>query len=171
MASKIVSTNATFRLNVTNIAEVSGAFKQVDVRLPKELQKRLKKVADHVVGVAQQRMPFGNGDAAKSLKPRATGRGSASILFPAGGPESFSDPVGYYPWLDFGGGKAGARGITSSSPIAHARSTGGFKRPYIKGGRFLYPAIAESQVFISDAVDDAIETLAKEAGFDTEGHV
>ncbi len=144
------------RVNVSGISEVSGAFKQVDARLPKELQKKLKAVADHVIGVAQQKMPYQSGAAETSLKPRATGRGSASILFPAGGPDSAHDPVGYYPWLDFGGKTGRQHGI---------------KRPVIKGGRYLYPAIAESQAYISNAVDDAIETLAKEAGFDTEGHV
>lgn len=155
---------------IKGAAEFSRAIKKVNSDLPKEMQKAFKKIADHVVGEAQQKMPFVSGTAARSLKPRATGRGRAFIQFPAGGPDSGGDKDGYFPWLDFGGGKAGAVGITSSSPVAHARHTGGFKRPVKSGGRYLYPAIAESKGYISDSVDDALKHLIVSAGFDTEGH-
>ncbi len=158
--------DTSVRVNVSGIKEVAQAFQAVDDRLPKELQKDLKRVADHVIGVAQQRMPYDSGTAAHSLKPRATGRGTASILFPAGGPDSRGDKDGYYPWLDFGG--TTGRGHVANG---HNGFGGAIKRTRVKGGRYLYPAIAESQQYISDAVDDSIERLAKEAGFDTEGHV
>ncbi len=158
-------------VTIKGAAEFSGAIRKVQGDLPKHMQKAFKAIADHVVGVAQQRMPFGHGVAQRALKPRATGRGKASILYPAGGPDSRYDRDGFYPWLDFGGGKAGARGITSSTGASHARSTGGFKRPVIQKGRYLYPAIAESGPYISDAVDKEMRYLIVAAGFDTEGHV
>jgi len=157
-------------LRVQGLDETVRAFKHLRGETPKGLAKAMRKIADHVVGVAQQRMPFVSGVAEKSLKPKGTQKG-ASITFPRGGPDSGHDKDGYYPWLDFGGGKAGARGITASSPIAHAKYTGGFKRPVYSKGRYLYPAIAESGPYISDAVDDIMEHLIKGDGFDTTGHV
>lgn len=157
------------RVEVRGLKELSAAFAAVDKDIPKELQHALKDVSIHVIGVAQQRMPYLRGTAQNALRPRATGRGSAGIAFPGGGPGSGKDKAGFYPWLDFGGGKAGARGITSSSPIAHKKSTGGFKRPVIKGGRYLYPAIAESKDYIADKVYEAIERVAEEHKFEVRG--
>jgi hypothetical protein len=150
--------------------EFIAAIRKVDRDLPKQMNKAFKEIAKHVVGVAQQRMPFLHGVGAKSLKPGGSA-GRSFISFPKGGPEWGHEKAGFYPWLDFGGGKAGARGITASSPIAHAKHTGGFKRPVITKGRYLYPAIAGSGPFISDAVDDEMKRLIVAAGFDTEGHV
>jgi hypothetical protein len=151
--------------------EFVAAIRKVNRDLPKHMSKAFKAIADHVVGVAQQRMPFGHGTAAKSLKPHGTTRG-AWISFPKGGPESRDDKAGYYPWLDFGGGKAGVRGITSSSDASHERSVSqAFKRPPIHGGRYLYPAVSESREFIADAVDKEMKYLIVAAGFDTEGHL
>jgi hypothetical protein len=149
--------------------EFVAALKKIEGDLPKEMRKAFRKIADHVVGVAQQRMPYGHGVAVRSLKPRATNT-RVFIQYPKGGPEARNDKDGYYPWLDFGGGKAGARGITASSPIAHAKHTGGFKRPVISKGRYLYPAVGESTGFVSDAVDDVLRDMIVKAGFGTSGH-
>ncbi len=142
-------------VNVRGVRELAGAFRQIDSTLPKELQKGFKGVADHVVGVAQQRMPFITGTAARSLRPRATQK-SAGIAFPGGGPGSRDDKAGYYPWLDFGGTTGRGHGIS---------------RKRVEGGRYLYPAIGESKEYIREAVDDVIEGTAKHAGFTTTGHV
>lgn len=153
------------RVNVRGIREVVGAFRQIDRDLPKELQKKFKAVADHVVGVAQQKMPFVSGEAARSLRPRATQRG-AGIAFPAGGTPWQGVKADYYPWLDFGG--TTGKGHVSNG---HNGFGGSVKRARVKGGRYLYPAIGESKEFIRDHVDDAIEDVAKHAGFTTTGHV
>jgi hypothetical protein len=151
--------------------EFVAAIRKVNADLPKHMAKAFKAIAVHVVGVAQQRMPFGHGTAAKSLKPHGTTSG-AWISFPKGGPESAHEKAGYYPWLDFGGGKTGVRGISSSEPITHERSASQrFKREPIQKGRYLYPAVAESGSFIADAVDKEMKYLIVAAGFDTEGHL
>lgn len=154
------------RVNVRGIKELSAAFRKIDHDLPKEFQKALKKVADHVVGVAQQKMPFQTGEAARSLKPRATGRGNASIVFPGGGLPWRGVKADYYPWLDFGG--TTGKGHISNG---HNGFGGSVKRSRIKGGRYLYPAIAESKEYIRGAVDDAVEDVAHKAGFITTGHL
>lgn len=162
--------DAPASVKITGLKELSGAFRAVDKDIPKHIQREFKALADHVVGVAQQRMPFVTGEAAKSLKPRATGRGTASIAFNAGGPENRETKGAYYPWLDFGGGTPGARGVTSSSPITHTRSlTGTFRRAVVKGGRYLYPAIAESRSEIERRALDAMENAARENKFDVKG--
>lgn len=143
------------RVNVRGLRELSAAFRAVGNGLPKELQGKLKAVADHVVGVAQQKMPFRTGEAARSLRPRATQKG-AGIAYPKGGTPWQGEKADYYPWLDFGGTTGKGHSV---------------KRPVIKGGRYLYPAIGESKAFIAEHVDDAIETTAERAGFTTTGHV
>jgi hypothetical protein len=160
--------DAPFHLEVRGVREMSAALKAVDAGLPKALQKGFKKIAQHVIDVARRKMEFGPGPAASSLRPRATSRGTAGIAFPKGGPESGHDKVGYYPWLDFGGGKPGVRGISATSPIAHARSeTGTFKRQRVDKGRYLYPAIGESRHYIAEAVDDVLADLIKAEDLET----
>jgi len=152
-------------VNVRGLREVAGAFRAVGHGLPKELQQGLKKVADHVIGTAQQRMPFGTGEAAASLRPRATQRG-AGIAFPAGGTPWQGVKADYYPWLDFGG--TTGRGHVSNG---HNGYGGSIKRDRVKGGRYLYPAIAESREYIAEQVDIVVERISKEAGFTTTGHI
>jgi hypothetical protein len=148
-------------VKVLGIRELSTAFKAVDSTLSKEMRLSLKAVADHVVGIAQQKMPFQSGTAASSLKPRATAKG-AGIAFPDGGTPWRGVKADYYPWLDFGG--TTGKGHAASG---HNGFGGGVVRPIVKGGRFLYPAIAESKEYISSEVDKAVQTVAKDAGFDT----
>lgn len=145
--------DSSVRVEVRGLRELQGAFKAVDSDIPKSLRIAMKAIADHVVGEAQQKMPFISGEAAHSLKPRATQRG-AGIAYPGGGPGSGKDKGAYYPWLDFGGRTGRKRSIT---------------REVIKGGRFLYPAIAESKQYIEDHVNEAVEDAAKRAGFEVRG--
>jgi hypothetical protein len=115
-------------------------------------------------------MEFGSGAAASSLKAGAGVRG-AWVSFPRGGPGSAGDPVGYYPWLDFGGAVPYGRGVSSSSPIAHAKSTGGFRRPITRtGGRYIYPAIddARQSGFIRDEAVKALVQAALNENFRAE---
>ncbi len=158
-----------FTVVVENEREFVAAIRKVNRDLPKHMSKAFKAIAVHVVGVARGKMEFGSGPAAQSLKAHGTTR-EASITFPAGGPESRGDRTGMYPWLDFGGGAPGVRGVTSSTGASHERSSSqAFKRGIPKGGRYLYPAIAESTGFIADAVDREMRYLIVAAGFDTEG--
>lgn len=140
-------------VQVTGLRELQAAFRQVDKELPKELRKAFKVIAAHVAGVAQQRTPFVEGTAARSIRPRATQKG-AGIAFPGGGPESAGTKDGYFPWLDFGGATGRNKSI---------------KRERIKGGRYVYPAIAESVEYIADEVYDAIGEAAQHARFETRG--
>lgn len=137
-------------VKVTGLAELGRAFKQVDAELPKELKTRFLAIAQRVVGDVQQRMPRRSGRAQGSVKARASVRG-ASIA--AGG-----RAAPYYQFLDFGG--TTGRGHTSSGG-------GSVKRPFVKGGRYIYPALADQRDEIGAAVDKAIKEAAESAGFTT----
>ncbi len=141
------------RVEVRGLRELSSAFRAVDRDLPKQLRVEFKGIAEHVIGVAQGKMEFGGGEAANSLRPRATQKG-AGIAFPAGGKPWEGVKAAYYPWLDFGGTVGKGRRV---------------KRDRVKGGRYVYPAIAESGKEIAEQVDDAVETVAERARFTTRG--
>lgn len=147
-------------IHVYGLRETQAAFKQVDRQVPKQLKREFLDVADHVVGIAQQKMPFNTGVAAKSLKPMSTQLG-AGIWRPAGGPGTGKlghKSAQYYPWLDFGGS-------TGRGHIDHKAWSGAIQRPFIKRGRYLYPAIDESKDYIETQVFGAIILVAKETGF------
>jgi hypothetical protein len=144
--------------DVKGIPELSRALKDVDAALYKELRLGMKAIADHVVGVAQQRMPYRTGTAAASVRPRATAKGAA-VAFPRGGDRGNPD---YYPWLDFGGS-------TGRGHVVGQAWSGSIIRDMPKGGRYVYPAIAESRDYIGRTVYDLIEGVAHRAGFETEG--
>ena len=148
-------------VDIRGLKELQGAFKQVDIGLPKELRARMKAIAEHVVGMAQQRMPFQTGEAAGGLRPRATERG-ASIAYPGGGAPWKGVKADYYPWLDFGG--TTGRGHVANG---HNGYGGSIKRALVKGGRYLYPAIEQSRGYILDEMDKAVEKVAEAASFET----
>jgi hypothetical protein len=151
-------------VHVTGVPETVRALKQLDAKAARELIRSMKAISEYVIGKAQGRMEFGSGSAiAGSLKPGAGVRG-AWIKFPRGGPDSGHDSDGFYPWLDFGGGLPMGRGVTASSPIAHKKSTGGFRRPKtVTGGRYIYPAIDDARQ--SGYIEKKAYEAFKKAGY------
>jgi hypothetical protein len=137
-------------VKVTGLRELATAFRRVDTELPRELKSRFLPIAQRVAGVVQQRMPIRSGRAAGSVGARATVRGASVV---AGG-----RAAPYYQFLDFGG---------TTGRGHHPGGGGSVKRPFVKGGRYIYPAIAESRDDTAKAVDDAIEGAARAAGFVT----
>jgi hypothetical protein len=141
------------KVEVRGLRELGSAFKAVDAGLPKELKGAFLGIAQRVVGVAQQKMKHVSGRSQSSVKPQASARGAAISFGGSAAP--------YEPWLDFGGSVG--RGHVDR------RGGGAIKRPIVKGGRYVYPAIAEEHEFIVHQVNEAIETVAKHAGFETRG--
>ena len=141
-------------VKVTGLRELGKAFKQIDDDLPKELKGEFLGIARRVANVVVQRMPFRDGQAAASVGARATVRG-ASIV--AGG-------APYYQWLDFGGsvGRGHKAGVAGSGSV---------KRVFIKGGRYIYPALADERKRTEAAVDAAVTHTALRAGFEVKGGV
>lgn len=132
------------RVEVRGLRELSGAFRQIDVNLQRQLKTELMAVAQMVAGRAAAKVPKVSGAAAASITPRSSVRG-AGIAF--GGTRA-----PYYPWLDFGGRVGRRKSIY---------------RDMIQGGRYVYPAIGESRDDIEEGVEEAVNKAAKAAGFET----
>ena len=135
-------------VKISGLRELARAFKQIDADLPKELRDEFRKVGEHVAGVARTKTPTLTGRAAGSIKVRASTRG---VSLAVGGTRA-----PYFQWLDYGGRVGRKRSIV---------------RPFVKGGRIVYPAIAESNDEIRKGADAAIEKVAKRAGFTTKGNL
>jgi|GEM_PF-1917747 len=132
------------RIEVRGVKELAGAFKAVDAGLPLELKRRFKAIAETVASLTRSKMPRISGHAASSIKARATAR-TASIAFGGFMAE-------YEPWLDFGGRVGRNRSVD---------------RPRVQGGRYLYPSIAEQGPETAKAAEDAVNDVARRAGFET----
>jgi hypothetical protein len=157
----VVSTNRNEGLRVVGLPELHRALRAMGHDMDREFSRGMRLIADRVIERAQGKMPYITGTAARSLKPVSVRGGGAGIKFPGGGPGSATQVAGYYPWLDFGGGLYGARGVTSFSPVAHVKNHSQlFKRAKVEGGRYLYPSIGQSTDFIADTLGDLIEKVA-----------
>lgn len=132
------------KIVVRGLPELRRAFAKVDESLPRELKVRFLKIAELVAGHARSRAPHLTGRAQSSIKARGSTRG-ASIAF--GG-----TAAPYYAWLDFGGRVGRNRSI---------------QRDMIPGGRYVYPAIAEQSKATAQAAEDAVNDVARKAGFET----
>jgi hypothetical protein len=147
-------------IEVRGLREFERAIRAVDGRLAAELRSALRAIAEQVAADARSRVTadVGAGPAAASITPRAGARG-ASIA--AGG-----RAAPYLPWLDFGGsvGRGHRPGVAWSGAVK--REWRG--RP-VGEGRYLYPAIRANRDAISRLVDEAVERVAEDAGFETRG--
>ena len=102
----------------------AGGVTHLEAQLAKmgsEVERALlnvsRDIADDVVMTVRQRVPYESGDASRSYTSAVTATGVDLSFGGAQAP--------YVPWLEFGG-KAGRSGAT---------------RPYVPGGRYLYPTI------------------------------
>jgi hypothetical protein len=138
-----------FSLEVHGLIEFQNALKRVEGGVDKEVRKALKAIAMGVVKRARGKMKNPGGNAAMSIKPKATDK---FVNITAGG-----DRAPYFPWLDFGGTTGRGHGPGGGGAIV---------RPFIKEGRYIYPTIAESRDEIGETVTNVILDAAKRAGLD-----
>jgi hypothetical protein len=144
-----VASNDGFHLEVHGLIEFQNALKQVEGGLDREVRKALKAVAMGVVRRARSKMANPGGNAAMSIKAKATDK---FVNITAGGTRAE-----YFPWLDFGGTTGRGHGPGGGGSIV---------RPWAPGGRYIYPAVAESSDEIGEQVTDVILDAAKRAGLD-----
>jgi hypothetical protein len=135
------------RVVVTGLRDLSSALKAAEDGAQKQVASALKEIAEGVAADVRSRVPHKSGRAAASYRARGS-VGGAAIAF--GGPKA-----AYVPWLDFGG------------RVGRDKSV---KRPVVKGGRYLYPAIADNMRDIEEKVAQAIEDITARYGFKVEGH-
>lgn len=137
-------------VEVEGLQELKRALKQVDAQLPKEMRLEFKAISTVVAARVASKVPSITGRAASSVKPRAS-QDSAGVA--EGGKRA-----PYMGWLDFGGGAAKGRGVT---PSRGGQFGYGFRRPFIKEGRYLYPTVAEMEPEILDAAEQAVENVLR----------
>lgn len=130
-------------IKVKGLREFQAALKAMDGESQKQLRVALNKASDLVVAGASRRVPRRSGKAAASIRASSSQR-EARVM---GG----SKKVPYYGWLDFGG-RVGKQHAT--------------KRPYVSGGRYMYPAYVAAQTEILAALEAALADLARNAGLE-----
>lgn len=130
------------KVSIKGLAEFNRGLRKLDSEAPKQLRIGLNSAATLLIDKTRPEIPSKTGAARASLKARST-RTSARIAI--GGRKA-----GYYPWLDFGG-----QGRRRGRPPA---------RPFIQGGRYLYPTLGKVRPQILEQLDAAIRTVARDAG-------
>lgn len=138
-----MSETAAFK--VEGLREFQAALRAVEDGLQKELRGALNSAAEVVATEARRKVPRRSGRAAASVKAQSSQR-EAKVI---GG----SKKAAYYPWLDFGG------------RIGRDRAT---RRPYVQGGRYLFPAFASTRNEVLTALGEAIEDLVRRSGLEIE---
>ena len=119
-------------ISAAQLAELTAALRDLDDDIGDLAMSLLEDISRDIAADVRARVPYRTGRARQSYK--VTGH---SITF--GG-----EQAPYVPWLEFGG-KVGRKKTT--------------KRPYIRKGRYLYPAIAENLDDIEKRVDDLISQI------------
>lgn len=131
-------------VRITGVVELQRALKALGNGAQTELRTVFAESASHIVAGATRRAPKDTGQLiAKGVRSKAEQRGASIVL---GGKR-----VPYGPWLEFGG----SVGIGNS-----------VKRPFVKGGRFLFPAIAAGREDLIEAIAAGITDLAQRHGLD-----
>lgn len=132
-------------IRITGLNEFTRNLRKLDREVPKAMRVALNDAADIVLDYARPHIPRRSGKAAASLRAASTTR---AVRVRAGGAKA-----PYYPWLDFGG-RVGRKKRT--------------KRPYIREGRYLYPALSAKREQFEAAVRRALLGAAKDAGFEVD---
>lgn len=130
-------------IQVQGLKELQRGIKQVDRDMAKELRKAFNEVAGVVVDDIRRLVPVESGAARNSVRAAST---QSAAAIKVGGRRA-----PHYPWLDFGGKVGINRSVT---------------RPFIPGGRYLYPSIKRNRAVMLDALDDALDALFRKAGWD-----
>jgi HK97 gp10 family phage protein len=129
-------------IQVDGLDELRKAFREAgDKVATKELGKAGKDAADIVAKEAASRVPVLTGAARKSVRA-VVAQGGGAVR--EGGPKAE-----YVPWLDFGGRVGRNRSVS---------------RPFIKLGRYVYPALNDRHAQVVELYDDLVDGVLKRAG-------
>lgn len=137
--------NAIDPIKVKGLIEFQRALKEMEDDAQKQLRVVFNSVAESVAGGARRRVPSRRGKARGSVKVASSQR---EAVVKAGGAR-----VPWYPWLDFGG----RVGINKS-----------VSRPFVTGGRYLYPAYDANRASIGPALEKALEQLVRDSGLEVD---
>jgi hypothetical protein len=132
------------RIAVTGLSQLSRSLKAIDAEAPKQLRLAFNEVAELFATKVRPKVPAVSGAARSSIKARST-RTSARVA--VGGKKA-----PYFPWLDFGG-----QGRIKGRPAP---------RPFIAGGRYVYPTLDDIRPEIGLALQDAISAVISGVGLE-----
>jgi hypothetical protein len=130
-------------IRIRGLAEFNRSLRALSKDAPKQLRLVGNEAAAVVVKDAAGGMPKVSGKASGSVRAAST-RTAARVR--AGGAKA-----PYYPWLDYGG---------------HVGQHGSTVRPFVKAGRFLYPAYARNRAPIEELLTDGLAEVARNSGLD-----
>ncbi len=130
-------------IHIAGLRDLQAALKQLDGESQKLLRVTLNDAAETVAAGARRRVPTRTGKAKASIRVASSQR-EAKVK--AGGTKA-----PYYPWLDYGG-KTGIK-----------RSV---HRPFVTGGRYIYPTYHSNRDSIRRALSESIGKLIRQAGLD-----
>lgn len=130
-------------IKISGLREFQAALKAMDGESQKKLKVALDEASRTVAQGAARRVPHKTGRAAASLRAQSSQR-EAKVV---GG----SKKVPYYGWLDFGG------------RIGRNKSQ---RRPFVQGGRYMYPAFSANRESIHKALDKSLKELVRAAGLE-----
>ena len=131
-------------ISIRGLRELSRTLRQIDSDAPKGLRIAANRAAQIVVDAAKPRVPTGparGGHARSSIKAAST-RTAARVRE---GGKRFP----YMPWLDFGG------------RVGRGDSV---RRPFIKEGRFLWPAYSDNRPLVEAALREGLADVVRSAG-------
>lgn len=132
-------------VKIEGLAEFNRNLRKLDNDLPKALRLAHNEAANLIVDWAKPRVARKSGRAAGTVKAKST-RTESRI---SGG----SKRVPYYPWLDFGGRVGPKRSV---------------HRPFIREGRYLYPALSANYDRFTDLLTEKLIEVARQAGVEVE---
>lgn len=136
-------------IRVAGLRDFQAGLKAMDGESQKLLRVVLNDAAELVVTAAKPRVASKTGAARASIKAASSQR---EARIKAGGAK-----VPYYGFLDFGGrvgrGRTGPR-------------TGNVNRPFLREGRYIYPAYSAVRPRVQAAMEKGLADLAAGAGLD-----
>ena len=141
------------RIEIKGLGELKAKFKELEGKVPREMAKGFKALAETVASKVRSQMPS---KLAPTVKASGTQKGGAikyASLKPVGPWKGNKNVTG---WWDFGGI------IGKQQSNVH---------PAVKGGRFLYPAISAEHENTKKALDELLAGLFKSVGLETRGHL
>lgn len=128
-------------VRITGLKEFVRDLKKLDRTLPKAVRLGMNDAVNIVVDEAKPRVPVRTGKARKSIKAKST---TKLARISAGGKRA-----SYYPWLDFGG---------------RVGKNNSVHRPVLKKGRYIYPAYDAKKPQVTQALNDNLFDIARQAG-------
>lgn len=133
-------------IKIEGLKEFQKQLRTIEDGLQKQLRVALNQGADIIVDAATKRMPRRTGAAIASIKAQSSQREARVI----GG----SKKAPYVGWLEFGG------------KVGRDKKT---KRPFIKGGRYVFPAFGAHRDEVLEIIVRELDALARDAGMEVHG--